>query len=104
MRWSTMPTLRAGLKLPVPDERAVLDRMPGSTVPVIRQPFDVSDNVPFWALGRFSGNHLYEVDDDPTEDRNLAGTPAEKALSDALADVLRELDAPDDQFARLGLA
>ena len=78
--------------------------MPGSTVPVIRQPFDVSDSVPFWALGRFSGNHLYAVDDDPTEDHNLAGTPAEKAMADALGDVLRELDAPDDQLARLGLA
>jgi arylsulfatase A-like enzyme len=103
-RWSTMPTLRPGLEIPVPDDRAVLDRMPGSNIPVIRQPFDVSDNVPFWAMGRFSGHHLYAVDDDPTEDNNLAGTPAEKTASDALGDVLRELDAPRDQLVRLGLA
>jgi hypothetical protein len=103
-RWSTMPTLRPGLEIPVPDDRAVLDRMPGSEIPVIRQPFDVSDSVPFWALGRFSGNHLYELDEDPTEDRNLAGMPGEKAAADALADALRELDAPSDQFERLGLA
>jgi hypothetical protein len=103
-RWSTMPTLRPGRWLPLPDDRAVLDRMPGSTVPVMRQPFDVSDSVPFWALGRFSGNHLYDVDDDPTEDNNLAGAPAEKAAADALGDVLRELEAPTDQLARLGLA
>jgi arylsulfatase A-like enzyme len=103
-RWSTMPTLRPGLEIPVPDDRAQLDRMPGSSIPVIRQPFDVSDNVPFWALGRFSGNHLYAVDDDPQEDNNLAGTAAEKSLADALGDVLRELDAPVDQLARLGLA
>ncbi|HLI79507.1 MAG TPA: sulfatase-like hydrolase/transferase, partial [Candidatus Binataceae bacterium] len=39
-RWSTMPILsRPELKLPLPDDRAVLARMPGSTVPVIRQPF-----------------------------------------------------------------
>src|SRR5207249_1827892 len=37
-RWSTMPVHRVpDLKLPVPDDRAWLDRMPGSTVPVIRQ-------------------------------------------------------------------
>jgi arylsulfatase A-like enzyme len=102
-RWSTMPTLRE-IELPRPDERAVLDRMPGSTVPVIRQPFDVSDNVPFWALGRFSGNHLYALGDDPAEDRNLAGTPVEKVAADAMGDVLRELDAPDDQLVRLGLS
>jgi arylsulfatase A-like enzyme len=103
-RWSTMPTLRSGLKLPVPDDRASLDRMPGSAIPVIRQPFDVSDSVPFWALGRFSGNHLFAVDEDPAEDNNLAGTPAEKSMADALGDVLRELDAPRDQLVRLGLA
>jgi len=102
-RWSTMPTLR-GLQMPVPDDRAALDRMPGSSIPVIRQPFDVSDNVPFWALGRFSGNHLFAVDDDPSEDNNLVGTPAEKTAADALGDVLRELDAPRDQLVRLGLA
>ncbi len=78
--------------------------MPGSTIPVIRQPFEVSDAVPFWAMGRFSGNHLFAVDEDPTEDHNLAGTPAEKAAADALGDVLRELEAPPDQLVRLGLA
>jgi hypothetical protein len=103
-RWSTMPTLRPGLNIPVPDERAVLDRMPGSAIPVIRQPFDVSDNVPFWALGKFRGNHLFAIDEDPTEEQNLAGTPAEKAMADALGDVLREVNAPVDQLVRLGLA
>jgi arylsulfatase A-like enzyme len=103
-RWSTMPTLRPGLELPVPDDRAVLDHMPGTTIPVIRQPFDVSDNVPFWALGKFRGNHLFAVADDPTEDENLAGSPAEKSMADALGDVLREVEAPGDQLERLGLA
>ena len=55
-------------------------------------------------MGRFSGNHLFAVDDDPTEDNNLAGTTAEKSAADALGDVLRELDAPGDQLVRLGLA
>ena len=59
-RWSTMPThlLTREQEMPLPDERARLDRMPGSKVPVIRQTWDESDAVPFWAMARFSGNHL----------------------------------------------
>ena len=51
-RWSTMPV--HGLTfplLPLPDDRAELDRMPGSTIPVIRQPFEAGDLLPFW-VGR----------------------------------------------------
>jgi arylsulfatase A-like enzyme len=104
-RWSTMPAVAfPALKLPLPDDRARLDKMPGTTVPVIRQPFDTGDAIPFWAMGKFRGNYLFAVDDDPAEDRNLAGTPAEKAAADALGDALRELDAPGDQLLRLGLA
>jgi arylsulfatase A-like enzyme len=104
-RWSTMPVMgHPRFKMPPPDDRAVLDKMPGSDIPVIRQPFMAADPIPFWAMGRFTGNHLWRVDGDPTEDNDLAGTGAEKAAADALGDVLRELDAPDDQLARLGLA
>ncbi len=63
-RWSTMPThfLTREQEMPLPDERARLDRMPGSRVPVIRQTWDESDAVPFWAAAqRFSGNHLYDL-------------------------------------------
>ena len=51
-RWSTMP-IRAlpGYRMPRPDDRAWLDRSPGSDVPVIRQPFDPSDDLPFWGMG-----------------------------------------------------
>jgi hypothetical protein len=39
-RWSTMPIgSMPDFKMPMPDSRAVLDYMPGSTIPVIRQPF-----------------------------------------------------------------
>jgi arylsulfatase A-like enzyme len=104
-RWSTMPAVGfPGLKLPLPDDRATLDRMPGTTVPVIRQPFVPGDAIPFWGMGKFRGNHVYAVDEDPTEDANLAGTAAEKSLADLMADALREVSAPDDQLARLGLA
>ena len=104
-RWSTMPVYRARqLRLPPPDDRAFLDRMPGTRVPVIRQPLQGGDALPYWAYGNFSGNHLYDLHSDPLEDENLKGTPLEKELAERLREALREIDAPDDQLARLGLA
>jgi arylsulfatase A-like enzyme len=104
-RWSTMPIHRAPeLRLPLPDDRARLDRMPGSKVPVIRQPFDAGDRLPFWAMGGFLGNHLYDLADDPAEAANLAGSAAEKRAEELLRSALVELEVPDDQLARLGLA
>ena len=83
----------------------MLDRVPGSDVPVIRQPFDVDDRVPFWASRPGSPRHeLYDLDDDPQEVRDLAGTPTEADMADLLRAALVELGAPDDQLARLDLA
>jgi arylsulfatase A-like enzyme len=104
-RWSTMPLHAAlDLRLPMPDERAVLDRMPGSTVPVIRQPFQPGDLLPYWAYTEFDGHKVFVPDDDPAEENDLAGDALEKELRDELGDALREIAAPDDQFVRLGLA
>ena len=103
-RWSTMPiAARPKLRLPVPDDRAFLDRMPGSKVPVIRQPFQQGDLLPFWALGPFSGNHLYDLYNDPSEIENRAGERREHEAADRLRAALVEIEAPDDQLARLGL-
>jgi hypothetical protein len=105
-RWSTMPLYSyPDLRLPLPDDRAVLDRMPGSAVPVIRQPYRARDFLPYWARGDFSGDHLYDLDEDPGETRNLAGVDerAEKDAADRLREALGDVDAPDDQFERLGL-
>lgn len=102
-RWTTMPVWNfPGLKLPPPDDRATLDRMPGSRIPVIRQPFREGDMLPYWAWGEFTGNHLYDLGNDPDEERNLAGTRSEKEVADKLYDALREVEAPDEQFERLG--
>lgn len=105
-RWSTMPTRGSGpgLQLPKPDHRARLDTMPGSKVPVLRQPFEDGDPLPYWAYGRFRGSHLYDLSEDPDEERNLAGTPVEKRAEERLRAALVEVEAPDDQLARLGLA
>jgi hypothetical protein len=92
------------LRLPPPDDRARLDRMPGSKIPVIRQPFGAGDRLPFWALGPFSGSHLYDLREDPSESRNLAGEAAEKRAAEQLRAALVALEAPADQLERLGLA
>ncbi len=105
-RWSTMPThhLTREQELPLPDERAYLARMPGSKVPVIRQDWVDGDKLPFWAFTRFTGHHVYDLEADPGEENNLAGTKIEAELGDRLHAALKELDAPDSQFARLGFA
>jgi arylsulfatase A-like enzyme len=104
-RWSTMPThvIPRYQALPLPDDRAALDRMPGSNVPVLRQIWEAGDAVPYWAASRFRGNHLFDLADDPDEDRNLAGGPAEHAAAQRLAAALRAVEAPAAQFQRLGL-
>lgn len=104
-RWSTMPThlLTREQELPLPDDRAVLARMPGSTVPVIRQMWDASDALPFWAWTKFSGHHLYDLKNDPAENENRAGSSDEKRMTDLLRTALKEISAPEEQFARLGL-
>ncbi|HVN87398.1 MAG TPA: sulfatase-like hydrolase/transferase [Candidatus Binatia bacterium] len=104
-RWSTMPVVSVpDLRLPQPDHRARLDRMPGTSVPVIRQPFADGDFLPFWAYGEFHGNALFDLTNDPNEERNLAGSPAEQRAAEQLRVALKEIDAPEDQFVRLGLA
>ena len=104
-RWSTMPIHHMPqLQLPPPDERAVLDTMPGTRIPVIRQPFRAGDLLPYWAMGKFSGNHLYRVSDDPNEEENLAGNAEEKRSAEKLRAALIEMEAPKEQFERLALA
>jgi arylsulfatase A-like enzyme len=104
-RWSSMPVHHAmpDYRFPVPDDRARLDRMPGSKVPVIRQPFAVGDLLPYWAYGTFRGNYLFNLRNDPDEVENLAGSRSERDAADKLRTALIDIDAPDDQLARLGM-
>jgi hypothetical protein len=71
---------------------------------VIRQTWDESDPVPYWAGQRFSGNHLYDLSKDPGEENNLAGGGLEKDITGMLRDALRAIEAPEEQFVRLGLS
>jgi arylsulfatase A-like enzyme len=104
-RWSTMPThvLPREQELPLPDDRARLDLMPGARVPVIRQMWDESDRLPYWALARFSGNHLFDLNEDPDENVNLVGSPRERDVLEALRSALKSVEAPPEQLKRLGL-
>jgi arylsulfatase A-like enzyme len=104
-RWSTMPVRAWDVQLPRPDHRAWLDRLPGSDVPVIRQPFDPSDAIPFWAMGSFRGDLLYDrAEADVTgELRNQAPGPAADEMAELLVEALRAIEAPKEQLVRLGL-
>lgn len=105
-RWSTMPIhAMPKVQLPKPDRRAVLDFMPGSNVPVIRQPFGPDDAVPYWAQTNTGDQRdmVFDVVSDPTEDRDLAGTSIEARVRDVMAQALHDVSAPADQFARLDL-
>jgi len=105
-RWSVMP-LRAfpDVRLPRPNQRAQLVRAPGSDVPVIRQPFDPSDRLPYWAVGGFSGDLLYDRGeaDATREVRNQAPGPAAAEMTELLVEALRAMEAPAEQFVRLGV-
>jgi arylsulfatase A-like enzyme len=104
-RWSTMPThvVDRHVALPLPDHRAVLDHMPGSDVPVIHQRWEAGDPVPFWARYKPGGHCLFDLEADPGETVNLAGSPREDELAVQLHAALVELEAPATQFERLGL-
>ena len=103
-RWSTMPIMSAPRPAPAPAGRSSgLARMPGSDVPVIRQPFGAGDDVPFWAWGTANRNRLFDLGEDPDEDHDLAGTNQEKAVTELLRSALVEIEAPADQLERLGL-
>jgi arylsulfatase A-like enzyme len=104
-RWSSMPVHGFDIKLPRPDRRAFLDFMPGSDAPVIRQPFRPGDHLPMW-VGRscVDAHHLYDLDVDPDEDENLVGTSVEREIIELLHTALRSVDAPPEQYERLGLA
>jgi arylsulfatase A-like enzyme len=115
-RWSTMPIPSyPDIRLPRPDRRATLETMPGTDVPVIRQPFVVGDRLPFWAGATPPRETLlFDTERDPDELENRAmtrsgGAPLklgddERDLADALADELRRIGAPSDLRERLQLA
>lgn len=103
-RWSTMPVpSRPDVALPLPDHRATLDYMPGSSIPVIRQPFRDGDLLPFWAYARQYENILYERLEDPSETVNRIESALAREAEELLRVALTEVGAPSEQFERLSL-
>jgi arylsulfatase A-like enzyme len=104
-RWSTMPIpVMPGLRLPNPDHRAWLDTMPGSNIPVIRQPFQEGDLLPFWCMqAKIDEHQLYDISDDPQEQDNRVGTALEKDMIELLRVALASVEAPAEQWQRLGI-
>lgn len=104
-RWSTMPVHQhPGLKLPRPDHNAYLDTMPGSDIPVIRQPFKAGDPQPYWCLGQRPNRHcLYDLQNDPEETENRLETPDESRMIELLRSALGAIEAPAEQLERLGI-
>jgi hypothetical protein len=86
------------VRLPRPDARARLEPAPGTTVPVMRQPFDASDRLPFWAGGAFGGDVLY----DRFELQNHTESGAAE-MTELLVEALRSIEAPGEQMVRLGI-
>ena len=105
-RWSSMPIWHAApnYRFPRPDLRATLGSMPGSTAPVIRQPFSPGDLLPFWAYGTpIDDHHLYDSAD-PAEADNQVGSAGEADAIDLLRHALESVEAPAHLFERLGIA
>jgi hypothetical protein len=85
--------------------------MPGTDVPVIRQPFAPGDRIPFWVGHHAVDTHfLFDLDNDPGENENRAGGPAaadvaeEAEMVELLRAALADVEAPGEQLERLGIA
>ena len=82
--------------------------MPGTDVPVICQPFEPGDRLPFWVgHGAVDSHFLFDLADDPGEVENLsggAGASDEADMVELLRVALSDLEAPGEQLERLGIA
>ena len=89
--------------MPMPDARAVLDFMPGSSIPVIRQPFREGDLLPFWSYAKQYETLMFNRAEDPDETVNRIEDSIAKEAEELLRVALTEVDAPSEQFERLAL-
>jgi hypothetical protein len=72
---------------------------------VIRQPFRSGDPLPFWSMGmRTAEHHCYDLSRDPDERENRLGGRDEADMIELLRVALQDVEAPDDQYERLGIA
>ena len=87
-------------KMPMPDSRAVLDYMPGSTVPVIRQPFREGDMLPFWGYAKQYETMMFHRGEDPDETVNRIDDSIAKDAEELLRVALHQADPGVDRKRR----
>jgi arylsulfatase A-like enzyme len=59
-----------------------------------------------WSMKRWNNvkdTMLFNIEEDPGQQRNLAGTDVEQKCIELLRETMQKMDAPVEQFARLGL-
>ncbi len=102
-RWSTAPWWR----IPMPDSRMEIgDFLPHANGMIVgRMPVepDYMRTMSIPPEGVVRDNELYDITEDPTEERNLAGTDLEPQYEALMRDALKEIGAPEEMFVRLGL-
>jgi len=102
LRWSTAPWWQ------LPDLNGRLEfgpYMPGTNIAVGRLRMEPPD------LPRLHADpaivvrppELYNIREDEAQEHNLAGTPLERTYEEKLREALRDVQAPESQFERLGL-
>ncbi len=102
-RWSTAPWWNQ----PRPDERTEFGRfMPRVEMPMARQPVGTdqmmrTNNINIENLQE--GSLLFDLMEDPDQEKNLAGTDLETGAASRLRTVMEQQGAPPEQFERLGL-
>jgi arylsulfatase A-like enzyme len=79
------------------DEAQLGDFLPYTDYPVLRARAHKRRS-PEWAE-----TLLYDIEADAAQTQNLAGTEAEAAYRTLLVETMRAMDAPEEQFERLGL-
>ena len=78
--------------------------MPGTSVPVIHQPFAPGDPLPYWAGSEPpDSSYLFDTDVDPEETENRVGERVESSLEDAMSESLGSIGAPAELLERIGL-
>lgn len=102
-RWGSAPWW----PIPKPDERTEFGRfMPRVDMPMSRHPIRTAEmhglnNIDVGNLQE--GSLLFNLAEDPGQEQNLVGTPAEAGAESGLRDLMQRQTAPPEQFTRLGL-
>jgi len=85
---------RPDISLPMPDYRASLEFMQSSTVPVIRQPFQQGDLLPFWEYSKKYESLFYDRIEDPEESRNDVASAVASGAVEMLREAMVAVQAP----------